>query len=535
MDGTCPLLLLVLLGGADLEEAKKKLLDGEEGVVRQGAQICLEANSPEGVTLLLKTLGGSQPHMRDISFEYLEKFTNPYAIAVVEKELVSNKDEGMRAWCADLLGAYAGRGRLDPLHRALSDGAVRVRTSAARALGRLGLKESAAKLAPLKSHADPSLHAAALIAWARCDPKKNAPALIAALGDRDAGVRTALLAAAAEVVPEQALERATAALADADWRVRLQAVEILDRIGTKEAIPALIDRVGEPRPRVSNTAEKSLRWITGKEIAGKKAWQGWWEASGGSFEPPSASAPASGPASAPAAAKTVVTYYGLPVESDHVAFLIDRGATMANSSATGKGSKMDEVTAELEKTLRALPDTTRFNVYSYAGEVTAWGKKSETVGPKSIAAALAFLRSQSLAGRKNIWEAILAPLEDPDIDTFYLMSDGEPQDGEYVHWNRVVDHFQRRNAFRKVVVHTVSISDPKWSDSTKEWYRSQLRESERESARRARRPSVSSRPRLSRGKPFPTPFPAPAGCRRRAPRASSRSARSRGRCGRRAG
>jgi hypothetical protein len=198
----------------------------------------------------------------------------------------------------------------------------------------------------------------------------------------------------------------------------------------------------------------------------------WWEAKGESFEFKS---PDSKPASAPATGETGV-FFGLPVDSDHVAFLIDRGATMASPAPSGKGSKMDEVMEELGRTLRSLPSGTRFNVYSYANNVNSWEKKPKETGEKAIASALEYLKSQPLAGRKDIWGALQSVLSDADIDTVYLMSDGEPEEGLYVHYNRVVDHIKRIEPLRKLVIHTVHVSDPSWSAGTAEWYRSQLRE-----------------------------------------------------------
>ena len=56
---------------------------------------------------------------------------------------------------------------------------------------------------------------------------------------------------------------------------------------------------------------------------------------------------------------------------------------------------------------------------------------------------------------------------DPELDTAYLLSSGEPDVGLYVHWNRVTRHLKDLNRFHKVVVHTVVYSGRKW-------YRDQL-------------------------------------------------------------
>jgi len=56
---------------------------------------------------------------------------------------------------------------------------------------------------------------------------------------------------------------------------------------------------------------------------------------------------------------------------------------------------------------------------------------------------------------------------DPDLDTVFLLSTGEPEIGTYVHWNRVTWQLQELNRFQKVVIHTIAYS-------ADEGYRGQL-------------------------------------------------------------
>lgn len=461
--------------GPNLENAKRQLLAADEANVRAGATACAQADNPEGAELLIKTLGGSQPHMRDIAFEFLEKFTNPYAIQIIENACANHKDENVRAWCADLLGVFIGKSKLDPLFRGLQESSNDMKASAARALGRLKAKEAVGRLAPLKSHTDPLVRANAIIAWTFCDIKTNGKSLPSALNDKDAGVRAALLAAVPEAGADVALGASKSKITDPDWRVRMQAVQNLSNIRHKESVASLVISAGDARRAIANAAENALLQMTGKNFHGAKSWKAWWDAEGENFELTNA-------ASMPAGGKTgggdggTGVFYGLPIDSDHVAFLIDCGATMANQAPGGGGTKMEQVLGELEKTLKSLPSGTKFNVLGYSAKTTPWQQKAKELNDKTIKGAIDFLRSQNLAGRKNIWEALLAGLADSDIDTIYLFSDGEPEDGLYVHYNRVVDHLQRRNILRKVVVHTIHVSDPAWPAGVTEWYRSQLRE-----------------------------------------------------------
>ncbi len=94
-------------------------------------------------------------------------------------------------------------------------------------------------------------------------------------------------------------------------------------------------------------------------------------------------------------------------------------------------------------------------------------KRPVEVSPKKIKKALQFVADQNLKGSKDIWKVLERVVTDPDIDTIYLLSSGEPDTGKYVHWNRVTAHLKDINRFHKVTVHTISYSDNKW-------YRDQL-------------------------------------------------------------
>lgn len=468
------LLVFICQGGpSKLDDARKKLQGNTEGIVRSGAQDCLAANSPEAAELLLKTLAGIQPHYRDIAFEFLEKFTDPYAIKLVENACTTHKDEQVRAWCADLLGAYAGKATIEPLVRALSESNTDIKSSAVRALGRLRVREGGTRASALKSHADPLVRANAVIAAALCDPKQFGKLVLSSLSDRDAGVRAALLEVLPAVVPESVGAASKSKITDPDWRPRLQATRNLCNIRDRDSLAALVLASGDARRVVREAAMAGLIQMTGKKFTNGAAWKAWFEGEGASFVIPAAPSAAKDGAAAPA---DTGVFFGLPIDSDHTAFFIDCGQTMSGNAPSGAGTKMEQVISELAATLKSLPAGVKFNVYAYATKVTPWKDKAQLLNDASIKAALDFLKSQKPAGNKDIYEAVRTALSDPDIDTVYLMSDGEPEVGLYVHYNRVVDHLSRRNILRKMVFHTVHIADPSWNAATTEWYRSQLRE-----------------------------------------------------------
>jgi len=457
------------------DEAKRKLGDRQEGTVKQGAEIARELNDVPAVELLLDVLalevgrGLAPGHYRDVVWEALAGITDHYARLRVEEELKDSKSEWVRQWCAELLGIYGERDFGASLKRALKDKADGVRRAAARSLGMIGDPDAVTALGRLVRVKDDVLRANATEALARIDPERYAKGLIDAVrSDKDGGVRCALLAAAVEIAPERAEELATAVLApraEDDWRPRMQAVETLGAIRTKTAVDALLAALDDDRPAVSARAREALVASTGQSHLNTETWRRWWTDARETFAfPEGASQKDAGGAD-----RSTATYYGLRLESDHVAFLIDASRAMGEPLTSRSMSKAQAAREELAQVLGALHGRLTFNVFAYNLEVEPFEKFPTELTEKTAAKALAFVEDQRLSGAKDIWKALEAVLADESIDTAYLLSSGEPDTGLYVHYNRVTRHLKDANRFRKLRVHAIAYSDS-------EWFRKQLEE-----------------------------------------------------------
>ncbi len=440
--------------------------------MRQGVERCIQANNPAAVGLLLDVLerterhawGAHAPaHYRDMVWDGLVRITDSAARRRVAKELDTYRKSGwVRQWCAELLGLF-GDGNFAPaLVKATSDKHKGVRRWAARSLGMLRYEPATAALGRLVRSKNLFVRANAIEALASIDPNKHKRRFLFALqNDADGGARCALLGAAAAIYPDQVRDLSAAALKDKDWRPRMQAVDNLARLRTKNSVDALVIATADGRPVVADRAVKVLQRMTGKEIHDPDAWKGWWAANRATFTFPEGE----GKTRRPDEQRTVA--YGIPIVSDHVAFVLDKSQRMRDRLEAANSSKDVAARKELERVLSKLHGRLVFNVFVYREDVKSFRKAPVALDAKQQKKALKFVASEPDRGAKDIWRVLERVVSDPDLDTAYLLSSGEPDVGLYVHWNRVTRHLKDLTRFHKVVVHTVVYSGRKW-------YRDQL-------------------------------------------------------------
>ncbi|MCU0863484.1 MAG: HEAT repeat domain-containing protein [Planctomycetes bacterium] len=454
----------------ELERARKLLGERTEDEVTAGADLCAKANSPAAVEVLLEVLAEverrthmhlSPGHYRDIVWDALVRITDPYARRRVEHELKNGRDQNVRQWCAELLGIYGEAGFGESLKRALSAKDEDIVRQAARALGLLKFEGAIGPLSTLTRHRNDYVRANAIEALARISPAQSGQFLAAIAQDRSGGVRCALLGAAPQLCGDQTEALSTTALRDADWRPRMQAVQNLGQIKTKTAVDALITALRDGRPVVAARAMHELQELTGEPIQQVEVWEKWWPEHREMFGFP-------GQRGIGKREGGTVAYNGVPVDSDHMAFLIDKSVMMRANLGSKGMSKEAAAQAELQQVLEQLNGKVTFNVFHYDVAVTAFEKKAIPLTEKSRKRALEFAAVKSAGREKDIWQALVAVVADPTLDTAYLLSSGEPDTGLYVHWNRVTRHLADLNRFHKVTVHAVAYTD-------NEWYRDQLK------------------------------------------------------------
>ncbi len=357
--------------------------------------------------------------------------------ADLDAALFARLDRGrseLRAAAALALGErHAGRGeaassvlaRLAPLVRARQRD---VALAAALAVGQIGA------------------HGAALEALLELARDRPALALGALAGSQDPRV----VAAAAEALEEK------------DRAARAAAVEALARHRSRAAVAALIQGLkGERSGRLQADIARALRGLTGADMGESyEDWAPWWESVGEGFELPDPTAPPS-PASPARRTRARPTYHGQEVVSTRVAFLVDISYSMVSQlrvpDSTVPLTRLEVCQRELRGVIEALDEDTAFNVVAFANRFAAWEKRATRASDRHKEEAQAFVDRLSAAGGTNIYDPLAATLEDAEVDTIWLLSDGEPTDGAFIHDHDILREVRRLNAERRVAIHAISI------------------------------------------------------------------------------
>src|SRR5690606_16863852 len=137
----------------------------------------------------------------------------------------------------------------------------------------------------------------------------------------------------------------------------------------------LIGALDDGRPTVAARALRELQELTGQPITQRDVWVKWWADNRATFAFPEKRGVAKRDGG-------TVAYNGVPVESDHVAFLIDKSVMMRARLTSKSTTKEEAANAELQQVLEKLDNKITFNVLAYDVEVRALFKKAALLTDK---------------------------------------------------------------------------------------------------------------------------------------------------------
>ncbi len=409
--------------------------------LRRGlAEILVAFNDPDVNKALLAEMGKGKAH---------EKMFQMYAVRSLQDERVDKA-----------------------LLKMLSDKEPEVIVGAAKILGERRAKEAAPALAKLfEKTKDKDIRRASLEAIARIRVGDTAwiEELVTLTKSEDPEIRNLALSQLGQTSDRTHLERLTAALSDANWSTRLAALEALERMRTHEGVTAIVARMGQEEGRLLSEFAQTLWRLTGQPFQeDAKAWETWWTNSKDKFQLLSDADLGRVESGAEEwrlrqTTRVKSEFFGIKIISRKVIFIIDISGSMEEKLTNdyqGKANwtRMEVAKAELKKCLEKLDPGAFFNLILFSSGVERWADSALVpCDDKHRADALAYVDKLLAGGGTNLYDSLVDAFTDPDVDTIFVMSDGEPSMGEVVEPLVIREHVAAWNENRRIVINTIAV------------------------------------------------------------------------------
>ncbi len=242
------------------------------------------------------------------------------------------------------------------------------------------------------------------------------------------------------------------------WALRSVAYRYLTTFRDLTSIAPLIARWGQETGRLEMELAEALFVHAGVRCWTRDEWSEWWKSKGTGHVLPNIATVTSNKKKSQGGGSTV-SYFGIPLVSRRCVFLVDASGSMAAKIGTDKKrTRYDEVRTQLYSAVEKLPDDQLFNICFYASGVNPmWPELRAARGEDRKTVLDRIKASNFTPGGTNIFDSIERAFGDAQIDTIYLLSDGEPSAGRITDVTQIADLVRRWNYGRQVVIHCVSV------------------------------------------------------------------------------
>lgn len=383
-------------------------------------------------------------------------------ISWLRKEAIRRKEPAERVLAIRVLGQVKGDDITAQLVSFVKQKEPEVVTAALRALGARGDQSVLPDLRKLL-RGKPDERRTELLACLhqlqRADKEWHAELLGMLNGaerNRDAALHALLLDLLADVGSVEALSSAWKAFTAKNWTVRAAAYDFCKAVRDARSVPLLMARLDEESGRLREDVLDTLMSLTSMRFNDLRHWQEWWKAHSADFQlVPAGAVQKHRPRQDQGA---TVSYYGIPLVSDRVVFVVDVSGSMSAKVGTGgTRTRLDEAKAQLHRVVESIPKQFRFNIVPFHTTVSAVLDKMMPAVDATRAQALGEIDALEPLGGTNVHAALKRAFDEPEVDTIYLLSDGAPSAGEIVDPNALADEVARWNKTRRVRIHCISI------------------------------------------------------------------------------
>lgn len=415
---------------------------------------------------LLDAAAGAESSLQKAITAVMEALTEEPAIRALYSAAEAHKDEPARVMAVRAMAKLKHAKVVEELEKALADKSDAVRTAAVESLAsrkEAGPIERIFKLAKGGAELSNLVAIDAIARMVGTDAALRARAvelLLELAKSKDAVVRIAAIGALGDLGAAEAMDLLDEAMKAKLWQLRAASIQALAKIRDKRAVELLIEAMEKEKGRLKGDAVLALGRLTGKSLGmDVKPWKEWWAAIKDRWEFPATGAQAATPSGTGA-------FYGIPVLSDRVIFCLDISGSMeADATGTGtvtdgkkpKKNRLDAAVEQLIAVLKTFRKDVKFNVILFDTRIEPWDQELVPATKSNVEKAATHLLMQKPRGGTNIYDTLEKAFEDPNVDTVFLLSDGAPGDGKFVHPDDIVREIRKLNRIRQITIHTISL------------------------------------------------------------------------------
>jgi len=251
------------------------------------------------------------------------------------------------------------------------------------------------------------------------------------------------------------------------WSTRLASLRALQGLRSVRAIGPIIARMESETGRMLHEFANVLWVLTGEPFnTRQKNWKAWWEKEQDGFaiiSPEDLEKRAEEEETRRLKEISAVSFFGIRIISHRVIFIIDVSGSMnevCRPVYVGDQGlpRIDVAKRELAKAVEGLEKAALYNIVPFSSDVSSWLDGGVAgANEKSRDEALEFVDRLAAVGGTNLYGAIKHAFEDPDVDSIYILGDGEPTVGEVTDPHQIREDVKLWNAHRNIVIHTVAI------------------------------------------------------------------------------
>lgn len=148
------------------------------------------------------------------------------------------------------------------------------------------------------------------------------------------------------------------------------------------------------------------------------------------------------------------------VTAKKVVFVVDISGSMLTEFENPKGqtvTRYEFVKNELEKALLNLDTDTEFSMVFFSDNVYTWKTDLVPGTQQNVADALDFIASKQVGGATNIWGALKAAFNTPELNAIYFLTDGVPTAGTQTDVKAILSDVEYWNQGRNLKIHATAL------------------------------------------------------------------------------